>query len=723
MNSPLPQNHHTHLGQRLMAATRFTRLYPRAGQQQHSAPHAGASGLWHAGWRFRALIAGLFMVALLGPVQVQAQSCGLDIHIANDNSGSVDSTENRQARDYVSQLGMAFELGNTNDLARISISTWSHGNNYELYDFPVSTGTYTTSRSDVLSYASSARTFSGNTNVYKALQKAAGWLVADPIALRTAPKVIVLMTDAYCNQISPNITSLATQIKDSGVYIEVFAIGTAAACTDLQGTNVASPGGYFSSANPSGYQGLQDSALSYIQDLQSAACDNAPSPEPNLTVSLNFGLSDCDTTPLATANYTVTNVSSSAAFSDQLEISFYNGDPTLPGSQYLFTVNAGMQSIAANGGTYVSSVTSATQASLLDTATLYAVVNIDGSVAANAVPLSPTLSGATLTWTSETVTSDNISSPATRTNAVECIPYPQLDVQVSNGGQVCDDNINCNVQVCNTGTADANVDPDTYLPAYPPAVLSFVESQLLGTDPFVGSTLPAGACAIYNYVYNRGTASTGTTYHFSVDVKELDLCLENPTTVVDVAGGGYMWMDRNLGASQAATSSTDAASYGDLYQWGRYADCHQFRTSILTTLNAQATTAIPSQGNAWDGKFIIVDATTVTFDWLATQDDNLWQGVSGTNNPCPAGYRLPTEAELTALGIINSADAYAYLGMPAPGQRRYSTGSLSFVGILGYYWSSTVSGSNARSLYFHSGNAYLRTYYRAEGNSVRCLKD
>jgi len=38
---------------------------------------------------------------------------------------------------------------------------------------------------------------------------------------------------------------------------------------------------------------------------------------------------------------------------------------------------------------------------------------------------------------------------------------------------------------------------------------------------------------------------------------------------------GKIWMDRNLGASQVATSSTDAAAYGDLYQWGRAADGHE----------------------------------------------------------------------------------------------------------------------------------------------------
>ena len=41
-------------------------------------------------------------------------------------------------------------------------------------------------------------------------------------------------------------------------------------------------------------------------------------------------------------------------------------------------------------------------------------------------------------------------------------------------------------------------------------------------------------------------------------------------------------MDRNLGATQAATSSTDVDAYGDLYQWGRFSDGHQCRTSATT---------------------------------------------------------------------------------------------------------------------------------------------
>ena len=191
----------------------------------------------------------------------------------------------------------------------------------------------------------------------------------------------------------------------------------------------------------------------------------------------------------------------------------------------------------------------------------------------------------------------------------------------------------------------------------------------------------------------------------------------NPTT-------GEIWMDRNLGASQVATSSTDANAYGDLYQWGRAADGHESRTSATTSTNA--TSAVPNDGNAWDGFFITVGSSP--YDWLTPQDDNLWQGVSGTNNPCPSGYRLPTEAEWeaerTSWSSNNAAGAFASpLKLPVAGYRDGSNGTLYTVGSYGFYWSSTVNGTYARGLYFFSSNATIASSYRANGFSVRCLKD
>ncbi len=207
-------------------------------------------------------------------------------------------------------------------------------------------------------------------------------------------------------------------------------------------------------------------------------------------------------------------------------------------------------------------------------------------------------------------------------------------------------------------------------------------------------------------------------------------CGGSSTLVVDVMNPvtGETWMDRNLGASQVATSSTDAAAYGDLFQWGRFCDGHQLRTSGLTATNA--TTAVPNAGNSWDGLFIT--ELSSPFDWLAPQNVNLWQGAGGVNNPCPSGYRLPTEAELHAERMSwssnNAAGAFASpLKLPVAGDRFSSFGSLNNVGSVGSYWSSTVSVSGIFNyswyLFFTSTGANTDEFNRAYGYSVRCLKD
>ncbi|WP_300980313.1 FISUMP domain-containing protein, partial [Nonlabens sp.] len=185
----------------------------------------------------------------------------------------------------------------------------------------------------------------------------------------------------------------------------------------------------------------------------------------------------------------------------------------------------------------------------------------------------------------------------------------------------------------------------------------------------------------------------------------------NPTT-------NKVWMDRNLGATQVATSSTDADSYGDLYQWGRGADGHQLRESSQTT--TQSATDTPG-----DALFI-----TESNDWRSTQNDNLWQGVNGINNPCPSGYRLPTETEWTAeiasWGSDNDDADGAFvspLKLPMAGRRFISNGSLHNAGTHGFYWSSTVSSTKSRFLDFNSSTANMNSNYRASGYAVRCLKD
>lgn len=198
-------------------------------------------------------------------------------------------------------------------------------------------------------------------------------------------------------------------------------------------------------------------------------------------------------------------------------------------------------------------------------------------------------------------------------------------------------------------------------------------------------------------------------------------CLATPSAVVDVTNPitGKIWMDRNLGASQAATSSIDAASFGDLYQWGRRSDGHQCRISPTTT-------TLSSVDQPANGNFIL--ALNFPNDWRSPQNTNLWQGVNGVNNPCPSGYRLPTEAELsaerTSWSSNNETGAFTSpLKLPVAGFRSGSNGTLSNVGTAGYYLSSTVIGTNARHLYFNSGSATMSSHVRANACSVRCIKN
>jgi uncharacterized protein (TIGR02145 family) len=193
------------------------------------------------------------------------------------------------------------------------------------------------------------------------------------------------------------------------------------------------------------------------------------------------------------------------------------------------------------------------------------------------------------------------------------------------------------------------------------------------------------------------------------------------TTVVEVINSttSKTWMDRNLGASQVATSSTDTNSYGDLYQWGRGIDGHQCRNSATTSTLSSGD--VPGHGN-----FILINSSPN--DWRSPQNTNLWQGVNGVNNPCPSLYRLPTDAELNAERLSwssnNSAGAFASpLKLPIAGFRQYNNGSFTFVGSYGNYWSSTVGAGGTRYFTFSSSSAYLQSAARAYGLSVRCLKD
>jgi uncharacterized protein (TIGR02145 family) len=194
---------------------------------------------------------------------------------------------------------------------------------------------------------------------------------------------------------------------------------------------------------------------------------------------------------------------------------------------------------------------------------------------------------------------------------------------------------------------------------------------------------------------------------------------------------GRVWLNNNLGAdyaninhasfdlSQQAKVSNDSRAYGSLYQWGRYSDGHEFRTSTATS--GSLSDWLPNESEN--------DFRINNIDWLSTRKDDLWSGTAAINNPCPAGFRLPTnvefEQERIALNITNAASAASsVLKLTVGGRRFENSGTISNVGDAGLYWTGSAATSNSYQFSFGSSSASSGgSSYRAKGHAVRCIQD
>ena len=232
-------------------------------------------------------------------------------------------------------------------------------------------------------------------------------------------------------------------------------------------------------------------------------------------------------------------------------------------------------------------------------------------------------------------------------------------------------------------------------------------------QPYLNIINPSAGMMVYDTTAKQLAVFNGTVWTFWKAGTEV---VPTVTTAT-----GRIWMDRNLGASRVATSSNDAAAYGNLYQWGRLTDGHEKKNSGTT--NTLSNTDIPGNGNFINVYF------TYPYDWRSPQNDNLWQGVNGINNPCPSGFRMPTQAEMqTEMATWVSPDAVGAfsspLKLPMGGFRYFYDGTVYDEGFYGLYWTSTISVPYANYIYFDSSSSYGFDYtYRAYGMSVRCIKD
>ena len=225
------------------------------------------------------------------------------------------------------------------------------------------------------------------------------------------------------------------------------------------------------------------------------------------------------------------------------------------------------------------------------------------------------------------------------------------------------------------------------------------------------------------------------------------------TLSVRVGCGAYntsgKWLDfmcYNLGADTSIDPMTSVAgnadgsggTFGYLYEWGRKEDGHQKRTSGTTS--TLATSDNPGHAN-------FITNPNVPYDWRSPKNDNLWGATKTANDPCPSGWRIPTQAEWgsifmggTTTGTLSSATANTWtsittgtsygvkigsaLFLPYAGFRDYdgNFATTSINDFILFYWSSTPHNDSSY---------YLRVYFtdvspgydgpRAGGLSVRCI--
>jgi uncharacterized protein (TIGR02145 family) len=202
------------------------------------------------------------------------------------------------------------------------------------------------------------------------------------------------------------------------------------------------------------------------------------------------------------------------------------------------------------------------------------------------------------------------------------------------------------------------------------------------------------------------------------------------------------WAQTNVDVSSPSGFATTPSDYGSFFQWNRRTAWNN--GTALKTWNIAASGSGAWQTAAWDDTWAV---------------GPIWEAV---NDPCPVGWRVPTQAEFqsllaasdvgsdgqsgqwitaaqaNALGIgVNAGRLFGkgiypipvrynpvdMVFFPAGGLRLFTRGGLANQGTIGYYWSNTPFGrANAWYLRFNSDLANVLNSYRGRGFLVRCVR-
>ncbi|MCI1680980.1 MAG: DUF4906 domain-containing protein [Bacteroides sp.] len=229
----------------------------------------------------------------------------------------------------------------------------------------------------------------------------------------------------------------------------------------------------------------------------------------------------------------------------------------------------------------------------------------------------------------------------------------------------------------------------------------------------------------------------------------------------------YTWMDRNLGAVNDTPG--DVGSLGLLYQWGRKdpfvgANATTVGNATLRTLysggsgsveyntnssvstdpantSVAPTDAANNLANAIQHPGVFYYKGASSYDWYCgnstIQDNTLWDASNKTvYDPCPAGWKVPANEAFSTWSTSTVTWNVTYLGctindvsdswFPANGSRPGDTGTLSDVGVRGYYRSAAYSFANNLRFINNGGELAVETRdtgRRASAMGVRCVKE
>jgi uncharacterized protein (TIGR02145 family) len=219
-----------------------------------------------------------------------------------------------------------------------------------------------------------------------------------------------------------------------------------------------------------------------------------------------------------------------------------------------------------------------------------------------------------------------------------------------------------------------------------------------------------------------------------LDIKVQDADCYCPVRVPESVNpsGCLTFMCRNLGADYEIRSVADLGNITNTNFYEYHGDYYRFGVSAASVVNSSTTTGAVS---GWGSKPVDLSG-----DWLDTPSSPL-------GNPCPDGWRLPTENEWRVIianntltyrkgTVVNSSwsadsknppttDNYRnilqigdYLFLLASGGRVSTDGTLASRGEYGAYWGST----NPILLSIRSNTTTVKTNNRLCGYSVRCVQ-